>query len=596
MKNRKTPKYSFLALLGLCLLLTFSACSSGLFDIGGVISGPEQTNTTPGLPSPTPTFEQFSNEIFLGEVTCDTISLHYTISNPKDYGIFEVPITLGSFSVDDDSESFDYSTALYEVLVSYPYDELTKEEQMTYDSLSRILELSMSNVYSPYLNEILGPTTGFQAQLPLLLAEFRFNTVEDIDTYIALLPCVYDYFEQIAEFEREKSAKGFFMNDNTANEIINQCLDFVKNPDENFLLSSFEERLEAFPELTTAERTVYILQNRTALMSYILPAYELLADTLTELLGTGTNEQGLSYFEGGKEYYELSVKQATGSSRSVEELKQLLKTEIDQNFQALSTALIKDATIYDEYQTFSFPETDPNAIMDYLIAACAEDFPALDCAGYTIKYIPKSLQDYVSPAMYLIPPIDAYDTNSIYINPNPDYDMDSLFPTVAHEGYPGHMYQNVYALSGEISPLRYLLGSTGYSEGWATYVENYSYQYADCSETLTSFLQADHITTLCLYALSDIYIHYDGYTPEQLGKVLSNYGFSHSVSSSIYETLLDEPVVYLPYAVGYLEFISLKDTAKKLWAEEYSDYRFHEFVMETGPLPFDVLGKILSEQ
>lgn len=596
MKKHKTRTYSLLSLFILCLLLSFSACGSGFSDIKGSLNSFYSDDNTPAPPTPTPTFEEFSSELFLGEITCDTISLHYSISDPEAYGITEVPITLGEFSVEENPDDADYTSDLYEMLVSYPYDELTKEEQMTYDSLHRVLELSLSDSASPYLNELLGPTTGFQAQLPLLLAEYRFNTREDIDNYIALLPCVYEYFEQIAQFEREKSAEGLFMNDNTANEIISQCLDFAENPDDNFLLSSFEERLDAFPDLSLSDKTVYIMQNRTALMTYIIPAYELLADTLTELLGTGTNAYGLCYYEGGKDYYALSVKQETGSDKTIDELRDLLKTTIDQNFMDISTALVTDASIYDEYRSFSFPETDPNEIMSYLITACAEDFPALDHPGYTIKYIPESLQEHVSPAMYLIPPIDAYTTNSIYINQNPEYDMSVIFPTIAHEGYPGHLYQNVYTLSNGITPLRYLLGTTGYSEGWATYVETYSYNYAGCSESLASFMQTDQITTLCLYALSDIYIHYDGYTPEQVAKFLFSYGFSNTIASSIYETLLEEPVVYLPYAVGYLEFVSLKEAAMEQWGDDYSDYRFHEFIMETGPLPFSVLNSRLMAE
>lgn len=49
----------------------------------------------------------------------------------------------------------------------------------------------------------------------------------------------------------------------------------------------------------------------------------------------------------------------------------------------------------------------------------ADDFPQIDCKSCEIKYIPDELQDYVSPAMYLIPPIDAYENNTIYINPSP---------------------------------------------------------------------------------------------------------------------------------------------------------------------------------
>lgn len=555
-----------------------------------------------GLPTPTPAFGQFLEEVFRNEVSTNTISLHYSLANPEEYGITNVPVTLGTVyskasSASDDSSdnetAGDYFADLYEQLVSYPYQTLSAEEQLTYDTLLRSLNLAMRENGSPYLEEALGPTTGFQAQLPILLAEYRFYSEKDVRTYLDLMPCIYDYFKGLADFEKEKSAAGYFMNDKSAQEIIDQCLAFVKNPDSNFLISTFEEKLQALG-LPAAAQTEYMLENRTALFSYVLPAYELLAEAMQDCLGTNKNPYGICYYEGGKDYYETAVQASTGSDRTIEELKQMLQDAINSHIAAIADAVAADSSIYESYLSLSYPETEPQKIMEHLINASAADFPSVDCKRYEIKYIPESLQDYVSPAMYLIPPMDDYANNTIYINPNPVYNMDELFPTVAHEGYPGHLYQNVAALSGSIHPLRYLLAPSGYDEGWATYVEIYSYRYAGFSDALTTFLGSNQASTLCLYSLADIFIHYDGYTPEQLAGYLENYGFPRAMSDLIYETMLDEPGAYLPYAVGYLELEEIKTRAKALWGSKYSDYRFHGFLMELGPVPFSIIQQRLA--
>jgi len=259
----------------------------------------------------------------------------------------------------------------------------------------------------------------------------------------------------------------------------------------------------------------------------------------------------------------------------------------------MALSLAAEPAVYESALAPDYPETDPEKIIEYVTTGSAKDFPYINCGEYNIKYIPKSLEDYVSPAMYLVPPIDNYEAGVIYINGNPKYDADQLFPTIVHEGYPGHLYQTVATLAGETNPLRYLLSPSGYEEGWATYVETYCYKYAGFSESLTSFLQADQAATLCLYALSDIFIHYDGYTPEQLSTFLTGYGFPEESVNPIYQTLVAEPGAYLPYAVGYLEFMELQTLAKELWEEEYSDYAFHEFLLEMGPMPFGVLEELL---
>ena len=580
-------KRSFLHILPLFLLLLLSICVARkqfiVSEPSGIVSE---------VPTPTPTFDEFATGIFIQEVSADTISLRYSLSRPDNYGIADYPITLGSVkdAVSPDEEAL----TLYEQLLTYDQTTLTEEEQLTYLALKHHLDLTLQNDFSPYLSELLGPTTGYQAQLPIVLAEYRFESTKDVENYLSLLPCVYDYFKEIADFERKKSAAGYFMNDETAKEIIAQCEDFVKELDKHFLITTFEERLSGL-DLSLSAKTEYLLQNRTALYSYVFPAYDLLAETLTECLGTGKNEYGLSYFKEGKDYYSLLTQFSTGTTKSIEELKKLLSIAIDTGCSTMTTALTEDPAIYDNVLSPDYPETAPDSILEYITDKSAKDFPYVDCGEYHIKYIPDSLEDYVSPAMYLVPPIDNYQTGVIYINGNPRYDAEALFPTIAHEGYPGHLYQTVATLSGDIHPLRYLLSSTGYEEGWATYVETYCYKYTGFSEPLTTFLQADQTATLCLYALSDIYIHYDGYTPEQLSTFLAGYGFSEASSNIIYQTLVAEPGAYLPYAVGYLEFEQLRNLAKELWGDEYNDYRFHEYLLELGPMPFGMIKELLRK-
>ena len=581
--KKRTLLYLFCSLL---LLSAFAGCIPKKQPLTE-----EHSGFVSGIPSPTPTFEEFTNTLFVEEVTSDTISLRYHLSRPENYGIAEVPITLGS--VKDAITPDENADDIYAQLLSYNTADFYEEETLTYLSLKHHLELLMQDNFSPYLSELLGPTTGYQAQLPIVLAEYRFESKADVENYLNLLSCVPDYFTEISAFEKEKSAAGYFMNDETAKEIITQCKDFTKDIDNHYLISTFKERLEKL-DLTLSEKTEYLLQNQTALHSYVFPAYDLLAETLTGCLGTVTNNYGLSYYENGKEYYALLARVSTGTDKSMEELKEALSKAIVDGCNLMALSLSAEPAVYESALQPDYPETAPEKIIEYISTKSTKDFPYINCGDYHVKYIPKSLEEYVSPAMYLVPPIDDYEAGVIYINGNQKYKADQLFPTIAHEGYPGHLYQTVATLAGEINPLRYLLSPSGYEEGWATYVETYCYKYAGFSEALTSFLQADQVATLCLYALSDIFIHYDGYTPEQLSTFLTGYGFPKESVDLIYQTLVAEPGAYLPYAVGYLEFANLQERAKELWAEEYSDYAFHEFLLEMGPLPFGVLNELLG--
>ena len=71
-------------------------------------------------------------------------------------------------------------------------------------------------------------------------------------------------------------------------------------------------------------------------------------------------------------------------------------------------------------------------------------------------------------------------------------------------------------------------------------------------------------------------------------------GLNTASAESVYEAILDAPANYPKYYVGYLEILELRDKAKELWGDEYSDCKFHEWILKTGPGDFGSLGEFLK--
>ena len=227
----------------------------------------------------------------------------------------------------------------------------------------------------------------------------------------------------------------------------------------------------------------------------------------------------------------------------------------------------------------------------------------------TVKSISKNLEEYCSPAFYLTPPLDDIHENVIYINQKNNPKGVELYTTLAHEGYPGHLYQTVYSQlyfhKINANPIRSLLNYGGYVEGWAMYVELESYDYAKAvmnntapeTEALYESYKLDRQIQLCLYSLLDIAIHYEGANYNQIHKLLSTVGISQpNTTRAIYEYIVEEPSNYLKYYLGYLEILNLKQEAQSLWGNTYSDYRFHQFYLENGPADFPNLLQQLKNQ
>lgn len=578
------------------LLLVFILGFGGLFawkQWGGLgqqtISRPEVTDER-SQQQVQQDFEEFTNQIFKEEVTNDSFSMNFTLDNPQEYGIEETEPTLGEYSLADFQADILQEENWLASLESFPYDKLDEEQQLTYDILRQILKTDLK--FSDFLvyDQCLGPVTGIQAQLPVLLAEYSLESGQDVETYLVLLEQVPEYFGQIAAYEKEKSGKGTFMSDATADAIVKQCQEFIANSEDNYLISIFDTKVAEIDGISTGEMAEYKEKNKKAVLESVIPAYEALIDTLKSLKGTGNNEGGLCKLEKGKEYYACLVESVTGSDRTVDEINKLLDETLQREQKTMSKIMTKTPDAYYDTQNVDYPGEEPADTMNWLKEQIAGDFHALpeDVTG-EVKYVDESLEDSLSPAFYLSSPIDAYEENVIYINQKEEYDLSQAYSTIAHESYPGHLYQHCYFQSKDPSPLRRILTTGGYMEGWGTYAELYSFDIAGLEKEVCQLLKSNTLATLCLYAKSDIGVNYLGWSQKKLAGYLEDFGFDEIQAKSIYDSMIAEPVSYMKYTLGYLEIMELREEAQDKLGNDFSLKEFHDFLLTTGPAPFVVL-------
>lgn len=541
-------------------------------------------------------FDDFLNELFRKEVAANTINLHFTLSDPESYGIVDAPVTLGDISEQSISESYAEIENTLSVLKKFNYDALNQEQQMTYDILSSYLDRELSVADYSLYDEILRPSTGLQAQLPVLYEEYRFSDKDDVEDYLELISLTDTYFSQIIDFEKRKADAGLFMSDFACDNIISQCEDFIANPDTHYLITTFNHKIDALDGLTDAQREDFKTRNATLVKEHVLSAYQNLAAELTTLLGSGKNDQGLCYFADGTEYYEYLVAYNTGSSKSVKEIQDMIEQKRLSDLTEIAAIVQENPSVWETALSVSLDDMDSEKVLSTLQSQMLKQFPAPPDTNYTVSYIDACMEDYLAPAFYITSPIDDYEDNAIFINASTDTSTMQYFTTLAHEGFPGHLYQTVMSYEAGLSPVRCVLNFPGYIEGWATYVEMISYQYAGLDESVAEVLALNQSSLLSLYASTDIGIHYDGWSFDDMLKFWTDYGISNeSVLREVYELIIEEPSHYLKYYVGYLEFLELKETARETYGSNYSDIAFHQAVLDIGPAPFDIVEKYLDD-
>ena len=542
-------------------------------------------------------FQTYTNELFRQELSGNTLSLHYTLKNPDTYHIMDTPVSLGSYQTDASYVCASLENSL-SLLHSYDKSKLSENHQITYEILEAHLTSSLRESQYLLYEEPLAPLTGTQAQLPVLLSEYQFYKKQDIDTYLALLGEIPEYFASILTFEEEKAKQGLFMSLSQADAIIEECETFINLQENNYLYSSFSERIQSLdlsPKITDA----YIEKNSDCIKQYVIPAYEQLKQGITSLRETGTNSGGLCHLPKGIPYYESLVATETGSSRSIPELQQLTKKQIKEDLFSIQKTLsdISDdqPSPYSDFfksQGVVLEDSNPSAILSSLKSNLSGHFPAPPNVNVQIKYVSKEMENYLSPAFYLIPAIDNTEENIIYINNGHMSDDISLYTTLAHEGYPGHLYQTTYFAGQNPDPIRNLLDFGGYTEGWATYSEMLSYYFAPIEKPQATLMQKNTSILLGLYALADMGIHYDGWSLFDTIAFFRGYGITDTDAiEEIYDLILSDPANYLKYYIGYIEFLELKKEAITLWGEDFSQERFHKAVLNIGPAPFDLIRK-----
>lgn len=541
-------------------------------------------------------FETYTQQLFCEEVSCNTITLHYTLKNPAAYGITDPPISMGTISTDSISIAAAAENAL-SCLRQFQRSKLTDENQLTYDVLENTFTSYIAQAPYTLYEEPLAPLTGTQAQLPLVLSEYQFYTTKDIDTYLELLTKMPEYFRALLDFEVEKSRQGLFMSAESADQIIEECETFLSLGEDNYLYATFQDRISEL-NLSKSQRSSYIEANASYIETYVFPSYLLLKEGLENLRTTGTNPYGLCYLPRGKEYYELLVASETGSYRSIDELKSLANSQIMQDLRDMQEVLVNipeeispESDIFSSQGTY-FDDSNPLSLLTDLHSEIAKQFPAPPDVDIQIKYVTKSMEDYLSPAFYMIPAIDNSKENVIYINSGHIHDDLSLFTTLAHEGYPGHLYQTTYFESLNPDPIRSIMDCGGYTEGWATYCEMLSYYFAPIPKENAILFQKNASVMLGLYALADIGIHYDGWTLAETQDFFSEYGLDDSDTvQQIYALIVGDPGNYLKYYIGYVEFLELKKVAIEKWGEDFTQQRFHQKVLDAGSVPFGILRK-----
>ena len=577
----KNYKKIISVVLGLLIVLNVAGCTQ------------EETKTT----TKTKDFDAYIEKLPTLLMADDDMNLEFTFQDPSNYGFKEKLLNLPYSDEEDYEESKKECIKILKELKSFDYDKLSKSQKLTYDILVDYLQRSAYQYNYYYLdNSYLGSFISFQAQLPLLLSEYTFERQNDLDSYFHILETAEETFLKYAEVEKKRQENNSGLAKDILDKTIEQCQNYTSESD-NYLIDRINQRIDQIDFLNDEEKIAAKQKNQELVSVNLKNAYKSLEEELKTITPTNSENKGLYFSPNGKEYYEAMLQGRVGTDMTVEEVKTYLenkKKELFQEAMSLITSNPELANVTGFSDLVYSDFTSVEQTLDYLKTVIPEDFPQIDNLNYEIITVPDAWKDNFSPAAYLQGKIDApIDTPElIYING--EYSQ-TLFDTIEHEGYPGHMYQHTYFKQQKNIPtVRYLIDYNGYSEGWATYVEWNGYKYAPVEDkTLLEYKSLNDRLTAVFICLMDIGIHYDGWDYNEYKEYWNeNFGeVSEDTMLEQYNLFIETPTNYLQYYLSGFLFQDLYNKAEEKLGDKFSAVDFHDVILSTGPSSFNILEK-----
>jgi uncharacterized protein (DUF885 family) len=191
-------------------------------------------------------------------------------------------------------------------------------------------------------------------------------------------------------------------------------------------------------------------------------------------------------------------------------------------------------------------------------------------------------------AYYMKSAVDNFDKEFITLNPIKLGDSNDVLGTLAHEGYPGHLYAYCFSKQLDLHELSTIMTSTAHGEGWATYVELKLYEYArrntndDKEIEIIDYLIANHKAAFLLETRIDLGIHAEGWGVKEIGDFLKRLGYSDSYASDLFRQMIEMPTTYAAYGYGKYFFMKLHDNAREILGKFYNEVEFNAMLLSKG--------------
>ena len=550
-----------------------------------------------------PEFDAFLDKVFAEAMESDYMNMHFNVIDYKSFNIEKPPVDLGELKYGFDEENFNYMEEQLKELQSFDFDSLSYRQQYDYEALEYSLYETLA-LYGYYqYNFLFSSGSCLPENIISNFTDFTFYDEESIEDYLTCLKDVDRYFDDALKYTEEQSKDGYTLVDEWIKYTIDTCTSATNKKEDNAFITTFDKRMEKLDFISADKKEEYCKQNKEIVLNEVLPSFEKVASALEKYRGKAKLDD-YALYKLDKDYACLQYMLSGSNNADMDQVFEDLKD----NLAYMEAEYV--SCLYDRKSSFTFNAAmnGGNEILnlvgeeclDYLMNNLDMYYPDLGVVEYDIEVLDPDTAPATAIAYYWPSPIDNHNQNIIRVNPNNMSEGMAAFGTLAHEGFPGHLYQHVYYYKTNPHNFRSSIGFIGYTEGWAVNAQRYCFKMAGIEDDrVEAALFFEDAFYFLLYSIIDIGVNYYGWTEKDIIKYFEEesnvFTFDESTAEYYRNFLIEMPGVYTSYGLGVSNFLTMeRDTIREL-TDKFDLISYHDTLMKNGPLPFNILQNAVDE-
>ena len=451
-----------------------------------------------------------------------------------------------------------------------------------------------------------GPHSDFQS----LAKTMPFRNARDYDNYLKRLEALPLLIEQTTQIMQAGMKSGWMPPRVAMVRAPGQITPFaVLDVSASPLYGPFKQ----FPPGMSAEEQQRITDaGRKVLRDRVQPAFAALQQFVeTKYLPASTDELASSKLPAGKRYYDLMVATTTTTDLTADQIHAIGLAEVARIRTGIEKVIASTGfkgTFAEFVQSLKgdpkfFHTSADGMLMHYRDIAKRADaaLPALFAELPRLPYGIRPMEAYEgdNAEHYTRGALDGsragyFEANTNNLQRRANYEMEAV---LLHETVPGHHLQIARAQElKELPQFRRSAWYTAYGEGWALYAESLGNEMGMYGDPYSKFGQLSIEMWRACRLVVDTGLHAFGWTRDQsIRYLVDNAGISESSAVAETDRYILDPGQALGYKIGELKIKALRAKAQTALGDRFDVRRFHNALLDDGPLPLTLLEARIDE-